>query len=147
MGDPMRALIAFILIACVTACATLNEPDNKVLAKIGTQYATMRFVEGAPESDRPERRERIRLVAADVLAAVKSDEQATIPALDAFVRSRIPWDKLSPSDTLLANSLIDVVEQELMSRVGDQTIPQDQLILVAEFMQWIIEATNMGVQS
>lgn len=142
----MRALIAFILIACVTACATLNQPDNKLLAKIGTQYATMRFVEAVSEADRPARRERIRLVATDVLAAVQSDEQATIPALDAFVRSKIHWDTLSPSDTLLANSLIDIVEQELMARVGDQTIPQDQLILVAEFMQWIIDATNMGVQ-
>lgn len=143
MND-FRALLVFILIACLSGCGILSKPENVPVAKLTVQYATLKFIEKADADHQQERRERIRSIATDVQSLVKSDEQATVPALDTLVRSKVPWDKLSPADTLLANSLIEVIEQELLARVGNSTIPRDQLLQVDLVMSWIFDATKMG---
>jgi hypothetical protein len=144
MND-FRAFLTFVLIACLSGCGgLLTKPENVPIAKLTAGYTTLKFIEQAEPDKRQERRERIRSIATDVQSLAKSDEQATVPALDTLVRSKVPWDKLSPSDTLLANALIETIENELMARVGNSTIPRDQMLVVFEVMQWVIDATKMG---
>jgi hypothetical protein len=144
MND-FRAFLVFTLIACLSGCGgLLTKPENKALAKAAVQYATRSVIIKARVEDREAKRERIRNIAADIQVAVKDDEQATIPLLDQLVHDRVPWSKLSEQDQLLAQTLIDVVEAELRARVGDNTIPPDQLLVVFEVMQWVIDATKMG---
>lgn len=142
-------IFSFFLAFAIVGCSFLSKPENQPIAKMSTEYAVLKYIESAGDKvAQTTRAERIATIATDIQSLVKSDEQATIPALDTLVRSKVPWDKLSPADTILATNLIEVIEQELMSRLGTAQTPgvltPDQLVVVVDLMNWVLEATKLG---
>jgi hypothetical protein len=142
----VRIFFAFILIACLSGCAALSQPENKFAARSVTRATTAYLIERAAPEDRDARRERIRAIANDILAASKADEAATVPALKALLQSKVHWENLSLPEVSLVNDLIDLAEANLTAGIGEANIPPDQLILLGDFCSWVIEATYLGVQ-
>lgn len=142
----IRMLFCFLLAFALAGCSILSKPENQPVARLAIQYAVLKVVEGAGDpAHQQARAERIKLIALDVQSLVKSDEQSTVPALDTLIRSKVPWDKLSPADTLLASNLIAVIEQELQNRVGTGTLTPEQMLVISDVIQWVIDATAFAV--
>ena len=51
---------------------------------------------------------------------------------------------LSPADQLLARGLVDMLNQELAKRVGAGLLDEKQRIIVADLMNWVLEAAEMA---
>lgn len=146
-----NSFLALLIVFAISSagCSFLTKPENQPIAKITVQFATLKYIEQAGDKDAQiARAQRIKSIAADVQSLVKSDEQSTIPALDTLVRSKVPWDKLSPADTILATNLIDVIEAELMRRLGVSGQPgvlsPDQMIVISDMVNWVSEAATLG---
>jgi hypothetical protein len=137
----MKALFCILIALAMTGCSMLSKPENQPAARLAVQYATLKAIEQG--DDHKARAERIKSIAIDVQTLFKSDEQATIPALDQLIHERLP-DTLSPADKLLADNLILVITQELQSRVGTGVLTPEQMLVATEVLQWVIDATVYG---
>jgi hypothetical protein len=138
-------LCAGILNGCTTmqgAFQSLTDPKNAVAQQITVQYATGKFIEakGTP-AERIARASQVKAVATSIQAVAASDS-ATIAALHELAASKIAAAHLSPSDRLLADSLVNAVVDELSARVAGGTLTPENRVYVSRLLGWVIAAAD-----
>lgn len=150
MFTKIRHILCVIVAACVAlaGCASLGEKDTRAntAAKVFTQYAVAKYLE-KKDSDftRAKAADNIRGVSRDVLAVIDAQGSAdiNIPFLKSYALAQINKAGLSPADSLLATSLLDLIVTELSERIGNGTLSPDALVSVKQVLGWIIEACNL----
>lgn len=134
----MVSLFVFAIGLLLSACTAIE--SNPVTARLAVVYASLKVIESAPISQQAARRARIHQIALDAKTLI-SGEAVTIALLEAAIRDRVDFTKLSPADTALADALIDMVMQELQNRVGTGLLDPAQVLAVNTVLDWVIEAT------
>lgn len=122
----------------LTACQSIE--SSPVTARLAVSYATLKVIENTDAEHQQARREAIHKIATDAKSLL-AGEAVTLPLLEAAIRERIDFGKLSPADTFLANALLAAVIQELQNRVGLGTLAPAQVLVVNMVLDWVIEAT------
>lgn len=127
------ALLALVGGLLLAGCSTFTE--HKAVTKLAVQYATIKVIE-----KNPDKAPRIVEIAQFVRTNAGSETAATVALLETAVRAQIDWTKLDPADTILVDTLIVTVRDELIARLGDGPLAGDQLLVVAEVAGWIQDA-------
>lgn len=130
--------VAIMGMFVLSACAGLA-PHQEAVAKVATQYATLKFIDG-----KQDRATKVKEVTAFAVSIVEGDATTTVDALEAAVRAQIHWEDLKPEDALLLNTLITAVRVELELRLADaNTLPEEVVLRVAEVLSWVNEAAAL----
>lgn len=129
----MRYVILLLATAALSGCASLPENAD---AKLVTQYAAIKICDTA------ERAARCAAIADEVRRYVNDTPYPTVALLMGAIEAEIDWTKLDPADTLLARSLLDRLEQELVSRLGAEVLPEDLRLATETVSRWIQEAVS-----
>lgn len=146
----IRKIAATMMMAVsilVVGCSTQGlEPHEEVLAHSVVVSGVAKFVQNG--TDPAERASEVVETIDRVVAFSEDGELFTLDELEAEAREQIPWAKLSPEDTLLAEALIGYVRVELERRLEDSTtdIPTDELVEMREVMLWAREAAIVYVE-
>jgi hypothetical protein len=135
----MKFIIGILLVLTITGCSFFGKPENQPTAKVLVQYATAKAIKGDTS-----RALRVKAIATEVQAALKSDEQATVVLISGLIRAKVKWDRLSPEDRALGEYLIQLIEQELTARLGDGILSPDKMLVAVDVLQWVIDATEYG---
>lgn len=131
-----------ILTACLflAGCATLR--DNPASARLGVTIVVAKFIENSSPDKKEERRARVISIAGDIQAASVSDS-ATVLSLRAIAFAKIDSLGISPLDRELAKQLVDLIAQELQSRVNRDLLKPEDRLLIADVMSWIQNAARL----
>lgn len=136
----MKKLIQIVALASVliavpltqTGCSSMTVQDKQLIAKVAVSYATIKVVEKNPAYAA-----KIAAIAKSVKDVADGETAYTVALLDAYVRSRIDWTKLSAADMMLVNALLDEVKLQLEARIGNGTLDSAKLLVVKEVATWI----------
>lgn len=134
----MRKIVLLFLamVSMTSACAFLSE--HKATAKLATQYATIKVIDG----DRA-KAQRVREIAKEVKEYANTKAQLTVDRLIDEVKAQINWEDLDAADTLLVNALIDELSQQLTERLGSESLPKDLRLAVDTVIDWVISAAQL----
>ena len=140
----MKNIIAVLsMCALMAGCGTLRE--RPAAAQLVTQFAVLKYAERFEEGARAERMGRIRSIATTVKGLAEGE--TTLPLLQAAVASQLDKAGLSPADRLLADGLVQLIAQELQSRIGAGVLSPEQLVAVRKVMDWIVSAATISAPS
>jgi hypothetical protein len=130
--------------AALPGCATLSGPasSQQLAAQVAVQYATGKFIEGGADVDAKLARARQVKAVAENLKTVAAADSATIAALQELAMSKVAKASLSPSDRLLATTLVEVAVQELSARVSTGVLDPEAKVAVSRLLDWVITAAN-----
>lgn len=139
-----RSFLAAILVVTVfallmPACATT--PQSALVEQVAVQYATGKFIEAKPDAQRAGRAADVIKVAG-VIKTLASGDTATVDELSVYVETVLADAGLSPSDRLLANTLVAAVVAELQARVQNGILSPDDRLKVATALDWVIQAAQ-----
>jgi uncharacterized protein YceK len=129
MKKVLLCLIAFSF-TLLSGCAFLQ--DNPNTAKLTTQYATAKVIDG--DTDRAQ---RIIGIVSEARATIGQDAVSTVAALDAFVRSKINWSSLAPEDSILIDAVLANAADSLEQEIGAGLLSPDERVLLDTFLGWI----------
>lgn len=122
-------------------CSFLRESPST--AKLVVQYSVAKFAEQSSAERRLERLNNVKRIASSV-KTLAANESATIPLLKNIVLEQVAKLHLSPADTVLAQGLIDVIAEQLGKKIGEGLLKPEDKLLVADVMDWVIEAATLS---
>ena len=131
-----KIVLLFLATVSMSACSFLGE--HKATAKLATQYATIKIIDG----DRA-KAQRVWEIAKEVKKYANTKPQLTVDRLIDEVKAQINWGDLDAADTLLVNALIDELSQQLTNRLGSQSLPKDLRLAVDTVVDWVISAAHL----
>ena len=131
-----KIVLLFLATVSMSACSFFSE--HKATAKLATQYATIKIIDG----DRA-KAQRVREIAKEVKQYANTKPQLTVDRLIDEVKAQINWGDLDAADTLLVNALIDELSQQLTKRLGSQSLPKDLRLAVDTVVDWVISAAHL----
>lgn len=134
-------LAGLMSIAVLCGCSTLT--SQPTVSSLAVTYAAAKVIEAAPTPDeRLARAERIKSIVGEARTWLNG-EGVTVGLLESAARARLAELNLSPADTMLANTLVQIAVQDLQEKIGAGVIAPDQLVTVNELLDWIETATEM----
>lgn len=146
---PRRALIAGLagalaagLAACVHDGLGDRVAEHPAAVRLAVTVAVGKFVE-ADATDPAGRAQRVAEVATRMQGAVADGATATIAALEAEARDRIPWDQLTSTDRLLLDALLATLSAELARRTDQGLLSDQSRVRVAAVLGWVADAARL----
>lgn len=138
-------LHTLLIIALVTliaaACASIQQQDP--LARAAVIVATDRVIDRADEGERAERAERIETIAGNLAEDVAQAPEATLDHVEQAARDAIPWHRLTASERVLVDALVETIRAELEQRVGEGLLDGKQRVAVATVLEWVAEGAAL----
>lgn len=141
--NKIKLVVTAMLLSLSMGCTFLASEDSRdqLVANVAIQTATMKVIEGS--DDREATAERVLDIVSNVQAVVQRKEVTTVIDLDKFVRSKIRWDELEPSDILLVNTLLEVVSIELENRVIGGSLSETHIVIISNVLENISKAASV----
>lgn len=135
-----KLFFAIALVGAVfltSGCQTIKE--RPAVAQLAVQYATIKVVE-----KNPDRAARVIEIAAYIKANAGNSSAASVALLEVAVRKQIDFERLDAADTFLVDTLIGLVRDELVARLGDGPLSPENALIVAQVAGWIEDAAKMA---
>lgn len=88
----------------------------------------------------PEYRERILDLTSQTKQFISANPQAKAVDIVSVARDEIKWDKLTPNQTVIAETLLIVIQEEIRERIEGRTISDTSRTRVVEMIGWIEQA-------
>ena len=158
-------LLGGVSLTTLSGCATFGPLEgqaaverHQLLFKAAAQYGTLKIIEKNPNMAEP-----VARIAGDTADALEDTLEAgrlvALPALEEMVRAEINWDKLTPEEFLLIDTLITSVRLELARAEAEVVLPADDpttsgvegeatrqaLYYAAAVLRWIEEAARLRI--
>lgn len=138
----VMAIVATFAFLALSGCGILESmQDNPETARITTQYATAKVIDGDPD-----RADRVADIAKKARETVGKDAVSTVSALDAYVRSKIDWNSLAPEDNMLIDAVLTRAAERLEEEIGSGALDADERVQLDTFLGWIEDVAERGVQ-
>jgi hypothetical protein len=134
----MPMLAGLVLAFSLTACQTVE--SKPMAARLAVTVATLKVIE-ADKTDQAARAQRVAAVARDAQKLLDG-EQVTLGAIQAAVKARLDSSELSPSDRILADTLVVMISDELRARIGDGLLSPEQRLTVSTVLDWVAVAAG-----
>lgn len=138
-------LAGLLAIASLGGCATWT-PGQNLAATVGIQYATAKFIEHEPDAKQEARAVKV-LNTVTALKAVVENETATVDTLQGYAYELISRSKLGPADTVLANTIVAAVVEELRRRISSGVLKETDKLVVAKVLDNIAAAARAYVSN
>lgn len=137
----LTALLIGLAVLFTAGCAALQSAP--LVAKIAVQQATLRLIETQPEAQVVQKAHKVAQFAKAAKQWALTPDTVTVPQLAEAARERLQQLDLTPSERLLANDLVALIEQELRQRLGQQGLSEDARVTVNQVLTWVIEAADV----
>lgn len=134
-------LILLSMLLMLPGCTFFKESPST--AKMLVQYSVAKYAEQSSAETRPQHLTNIKTIATAV-KSISSGEPVSIVQLESIVGTKVSQLQLSPSDLTLANGLISVIGEQLQQKIGAGLLKPEDKVLIAEVMDWIIEAATLS---
>lgn len=131
------ALTSFGLTGCASLQSFFAKPEGTATAKVVVQVAVFNLI-----TDKPEYKAPVLDIIKDVRTYIDGDQEARVDTIMVFVDQKIPWNKLSPQDTLAIQSVLSLIEINLYEKVQDKTLSPDLVLKVKTVIDWIETAAK-----
>lgn len=136
-------ILAVLTMSSMTGCATWT-PSQQLAATVGIQYATAKYIEHEPQAKQEARAVKV-INTVVALKAVAYDATATVDTLQGEAYALIERSQLSTADTILANSIVAAVVDELRKRVSTGVLKETDKLVVVKVLDNIIAAARAYV--
>lgn len=133
-------ILAIAMALALTGCASFDL--NNAGARTAIEAATLQFIDGDQS-----RADRVYEVTDGLLSSAEGDAQPirkTLDAMEARVRDRVQWDKLTDAEALLVHRLIDAVRAEVSARVNQGTLDESQRAAIQSVLRWIRDMAQLS---
>lgn len=131
------AMVVGLLLSA--ACATT--PQGALVEQVAVQYATGKLIEAKPVNERAARAAEVLRIASTI-QTLASGDTATVDELEAHVDAILANVAMSPSDRLLASTVVSAVVAALKDRVSDGVLSPDDRLVVTKVLGWAIQAAQ-----
>lgn len=142
-----QKVLGFLCVICCAVgslgCSTTPTATQESVARLATQYAVIKYAEKFAPDVRAEKLTAARRIVEEV-RNFATGEAVSIPSLSMRVKLEIAKSTSSPADQFLAGALVDAISTELQARLGKGILSGDQLLRVADVLQWVIDATALA---
>lgn len=138
---PLLVATLALAVLALAGCSILQ--STPLVAKIAVQHATLRLIENQPEAQVVQKARNVVQFAKDAKQWAFAPDTVTVPQLAQAARQRLAQLDLTPSERLLANDLVSLIEQELKQRLGQQGLSEDARVTVNQVLTWVIEAADV----
>lgn len=137
----MRTFVGLIAMALLPGCTTLS--SQPTTSSLVVTYAAAKVIEaGNTPDERLNRAQRIKAIVAEARTWL-TGEAVTVGLLENAARARLAQLNLSPADSMLANTLVQIAIEDLQMKVGAGVISPDQLLTVNQLLDWIEAAAEL----
>lgn len=134
--------LALSLCLFLSSCATLTNGDarSQFFADMAITTATMKFIEGRGESELYARHSID--IAQSIKRYIDKREMVPIDQVMQAISAQIPWQKMLPSDAMVAKSFMQLMQMELEARVGENQMDEQTRIAVHKLADIVIFAAS-----
>lgn len=137
----MKSFVLASILSVAALCGCASTPQNAVLQQVAVQYATGKFIEAKPAAERAARAADV-IAVAGVVKTLASGDTSTVDELANHVQGILAGANLSPSDRLLANTLVAAVVAELQARVSNGVLSANDRLAVSKVLDWVVQAAQ-----
>lgn len=132
------ALVSMVFLAgCSGKFNHWFEQNNSAL-EFAVKAAVVQLI-----TDEQVEKERILELTAMAKGFVEANPTARAEVIVGKVKDEIKWDKLNPGQTVLAVTLLDVIQTKIQERIDEGAIKDDTSANVLEIIGWIEAGANM----
>ena len=141
---PVRLLVP-ILLACLLVVSCVPQPGDlptldryTPLLRMGVSLAVDRLL-----TQQPDLVHMTIHVSAVLVDMFDAGDFTSIAQVGAFIRAKIPWDKIGPDARPLIEALLVGIGEELRVLAQQHQIPETQaVLLVEEMLSWVTAAAQ-----
>ena len=132
--------LSFAALAILPSCETIKPAgdylqENETLTRAAVEYATLKYI-----NEDSGKSQRVQDVITKTIAVMNGGQSTTIESIATFVRQNVSVESLSPTEFVLLNALIDVVQSEIQKRISRQALDENDRVFVARVLTWIHDA-------
>jgi hypothetical protein len=133
-------MIALLIIAMFSlqgcqAIKSVFSGENDTTLRIAVYTAVDSMIKATPEY-----RERILELTADSKQFIAANPEAKAADIIGSVREEIKWEKLTPNQSVIAETLLIVIQEEIRERIEGRTISDTSRTRVIQIITWIEQA-------
>lgn len=142
----LLAVLSLVLGACATtpprpgdvvAHITANEPLYRAAVELGVLKVLEKNPTLAP---------RVQELAGQATAGMAAGEVVSLATLEGQIRQAIRWEKLTPEETVLLDTLIVAVRQELDRTAAGLQTPEEARLLAVKVLEWVEDAAALATE-
>jgi hypothetical protein len=132
------ALVCIMLVGCAGTMEWFKE--NKTPLEYGTKLAVIELItEGGIDPN------KVIEVTNDLEGYISQNPSARAGDIVAFVSAEIPWEKLSPAQSILVKAILVGTHEKITRDLELGLLPEETYTSVREVIKWINEAALMTV--
>ena len=134
----MNKIYALLLsMFLLSGCALIQDEDRRL--QLTVQYTTMKVIENSSDISA----ERVVENVQRVRAVLDVQSEVTVTRLMEEVRGNVRWDRLDAADQLLLSAVLEEVEKEMMDRVGEGVVEEEDKIVLRTLLDWVEGAARL----
>lgn len=138
-----KMFVAVVVLAVViSGCSTIKSlfTNDEALLKLAVESAVAQVLH-----DNPGWKATTIEITAATLSAIDAKTVLDLGSTAAYVKSKIPMDKLLPPQQALASLLVDTIVQQIQAELAKKNIavPADQLVEVRAVLGWINDIAKL----
>jgi len=128
--------MAVFLLTVGCSGVQVKQPEQRLLAKVVTQYAVMKVMERNPDL-----KDNITTVTNGLIAALENGTPVEI-VKDLAVKQAMTSDKLDATDKVFIMNLIEIASNSIVVVAEETTLEKAQIAI--EILKWVREAVDFA---
>ena len=134
----MNKIYALVLsMFLLSGCALIQDEDRRL--QLTVQYTTMKVIENSDDISAQRVVENVRRVR----GVLDVQSEVTVTRLMEEVRGNVRWDRLDAADQLLLSAVLEEVEKEMLDRVGEGVVEEEDKIVLRTLLDWVEGAARL----
>jgi len=127
------AAISIVMLMVLTACETFDRVwQTAAESDIAIRAGTAEYI-----GRDAERADRVVEWVDDAIESLDAEDEVLLTRIQAEASKRIPWDRLSPGQAILANELLYRVEAKIHHQIDAGVLSEDAVANIVHVLQTI----------
>lgn len=145
MNKVMVLLVCLLMAGCATTHKLVSYmQSNPLVVNIAAKQAVFRYIDaGITHEAKIERAEQVREVLDKVEYFLEGNPTASSATLLLVVKSHIDLDQLSPSDRLLVEDVMTIIENNIITSEKAGLLGPDAVIRIRVLIRTLVRAAGM----
>jgi len=138
-------LAAVMAVSSLAGCASLGSSANQAYEKLAVEYATIKVVKtGKTPAERQAMQAKIIAIATQAQTVLTSPN-TTLALVRTAVNLQIAKQHLAAEDQMVADTLVQVVSDELAAKVGAGVLKPSDVVSVNTVLSWVVAGASFPV--
>lgn len=138
-------IAASVVLAMLAGCASMGTTASQVYEKLAVEYATIKVVKtGATLADRQAKQAKIIAIATQAQTVLASPS-VTLALVSTAVNAQLASMHLAAEDQMVADALVQMVNDELAAKVGAGVLSPTEVVSVNTVLSWVVAGASFPV--